>query len=48
MGKKASRDLDAAGFYIIRRGETITEEVVGQAIEQDMLTLLFLAASDAG
>jgi hypothetical protein len=48
LGKKASRDLDAAGFYIIRRGESITEDVVGQAIEHDMLTLLFLAASDAG
>ena len=48
LGKRASRDLDAEGDYLIHRGEKITLDTVKLAIEFDMLTLLFLAASDAG
>lgn len=48
LGKRASRDLEADGAYIVRRGESITEDVVKLALKHDMLTLLFLAASDAG
>ena len=48
LGKRASRDLEAHGNYIVHRGDTITEQTVQLAVENDMLTLLFLAASDGG
>jgi hypothetical protein len=48
LGKRASRDLEAQGEYIVHRGDEITEEAVRRAVDADMLTLLFLAASDGG
>lgn len=49
LGKVASKDLEAPDeSYVVRRGKPIDEEVVRRALRHEMLTQLFLAASDGG
>lgn len=49
LGKESARELRTAdGRVIIRRGEVITEEHVALAQDHEMMTMLFLAASQNG
>lgn len=49
LGKVSSRDLRTpTGELIVKKGETIREDSVAKAREHEMMTLLFLAASQTG
>ncbi len=45
-GKVSSRDVkDSDGEIVLRKGERITDEIIGVALEKQLLAQLFLAAS---